>query len=124
VARAAPSETTTPAATGGPPRPWRRAGDGHRLLLRVRVTPKAAFDKVEGLAETPDGPAVQVKVRAAPADGTANRAVLETIADWLGRPKSSLALAVGAKSRIKMVALDATPENVGLLEQRCATLAA
>ncbi|MFV0296214.1 MAG: DUF167 family protein [Hyphomicrobiaceae bacterium] len=86
---------------------WRHDKAG--LLVRVRVTPKAQRDSVEGCETTADGEALKVRVRAVPADGAANTAVTRIVADWLGVPKSSVSLAAGGKSRIKtlLVAGDA-----------------
>lgn len=38
-----------------------------------------------------------------PEDGKANAALLALVADWLGVPKSKVALASGQKSRVKSV---------------------
>ncbi len=40
-----------------------------------------------------------------PEDGKANAALLALVADWLGVPKSKVALASGQKSRVKSVAV-------------------
>jgi uncharacterized protein (TIGR00251 family) len=80
-------------------RPWRPAKGG--LLLAVRVSPKASRDGVDGLTETPQGPALQVRVRALPAEGEANAAVATVVAKWLGIARSKVAVAHGHKSRIK-----------------------
>ena len=72
-----------------------------RLTLHVRVTSRSRRDSVAGLADTIDGPAVSVHVRAVPEDGAANAAVIATVAEWLGVPKTSVALSGGGKSRYK-----------------------
>jgi uncharacterized protein len=82
---------------------WRVAAAG--LVIRVRVTPKSSRDEVGALVDTADGPALAVKVRAVPADGAANTAVALALANWLGLPKSAVAMTAGAKSRIKSVTL-------------------
>lgn len=87
--------------TDAGPVPWNLIDGG--LSLRVRVTPKSSIDAVSGLCETPDGPAIQVKVRAVPADGAANSAVEKLIAKWLGLPKSAVSLHAGGKSRVKLL---------------------
>jgi len=81
--------------------PWRIVPDG--LVIRVRVTPKASRDAVEGIEDTADGPAVKARVRAVPEDGAANEAVEKLLAAWIGVAKSSVSLASGGKSRIKML---------------------
>ncbi len=79
--------------------PWRVAVTG--LLVRVRLTPKASRDAVEGLESTADGPALKARVRAVPEDGAANAAVEKLIAAWLGVAKSAVSLTAGGKSRVK-----------------------
>jgi uncharacterized protein len=91
-------------------RPW-RVGKDH-VLLRVRLTPKSASDAVEGLADTAEGCAVQVRVRAIPEDGAANAALENLIARWLGVPKSSVALSTGTKSRVKSIAIQGVPAEL------------
>ncbi|MBU1209899.1 MAG: DUF167 domain-containing protein [Alphaproteobacteria bacterium] len=95
------------------PVPWNPIDGG--LSLRVRVTPKSAADAIIGLCETPDGPAIQVKVRAIPAAGAANVAVEKLIAKWLGLPKSVVSLHSGGKSRVKLLhVLGDAPNLVGI----------
>lgn len=83
------------------PQPWSVTNLG--VVLRVRVTPKSSKDIVIGCCETPDGPAIQVKVRALPEDGAANAAIAKVLARWLDLPKSAVALKSGAKSRVKLL---------------------
>jgi uncharacterized protein len=68
------------------------------VTLLVRVTPRADRNSVVGVRG--DG-AVLVRVTAAPTDGQANKAVLETLADALKLKKSQLTLASGETSRDK-----------------------
>jgi uncharacterized protein len=82
-------------------RPWRVASAGIKML--VRATPKSAREGVDGLIATPQGPALAVRVRAAPDKGEANRAIERLVAEWLGVPKSRVAVPAGAKARIKTV---------------------
>ena len=83
--------------------PWIAAAGG--LRLRVRLTPKSRRDMVDGVADTAEGPALKVHVRALPEKGRANEALVETVADWLGVPKSTIEVAAGGKSRNKMLAI-------------------
>ncbi|MBN9278126.1 MAG: DUF167 domain-containing protein [Hyphomicrobium sp.] len=83
--------------------PWTRSSEG--VVLRVRVTPKSSKDVVEGLEATPQGPALKVRVRAVPDKGAANAAVAETVARWLGVPKSSVVLVSGSTARVKGLAI-------------------
>ena len=83
--------------------PWRPAGSG--LVVRVRVTPKASRDAIEGVEATAEGAALKARVRAVPADGAANAAVERLVAAWLGVAKSTVSLVSGAKSRIKTLSV-------------------
>jgi YggT family protein len=63
--------------------PWRISGA--HLLLAVRVTPRSSREIVEGIWHDADGGAwLSVKVRAAPDDGQANKAVIALLAKTLG----------------------------------------
>lgn len=69
--------------------------------LSVRVTPRASrSDVVE------DAGVIRVRVTVPPADGKANIAVQEALADALGIAKSRLRLVRGASARIKVFAID------------------
>ena len=92
------------------PVPWRR-GAGC-VIVRVRITPKSAKDTIDGVEETADGPALKARVRAVPADGAANAALMKLLADWLGVPKSGVALAHGGKSRLKSVEITGNAEEI------------
>ena len=83
-------------------------------MLAVRVSPRSAREGIDGLAETPEGPAVKVRVRAVPADGEANAAVEAVVAEWLGLPGRQVAVARGHKSRFKMLEIGGEP---GVLEK-------
>lgn len=95
--------------------PWRIGGPG--LLVRVRLTPKASRDAIEGLETTAEGPALKARVRAVPQDGEANAAAERLVADWLGMPRSSVSLASGGKSRVKTLAVAG---DAGALASRAA----
>jgi uncharacterized protein YggU (UPF0235/DUF167 family) len=89
----------------------------------VRVTPKSARDGVEGTAETAQGPALAVRVRAVADKGEANRAVEAVVAQWLGVAKRSVAVAAGGKSRVKTLAIAGQPVRLAaLIETRLAEL--
>lgn len=89
-------------------RPWRTAKGG--LVLQVRLTPKSSRDGVQGLKDARDGSRLGITVRAIPAKGEANAALIGVLAKWLGLPQDRLELAAGGKSRSKSVAIagDAT----------------
>ena len=101
--------------------PWRPSKDG--VTVRVRVTPKSSKDGIDGVEETAEGPAFRARVRAIPADGEANAAVLELLATWLGVAKSRLALVSGAKSRVKSFAVTGEGADLeAILVQKSAAL--
>jgi uncharacterized protein len=70
------------------------------VTLSVRVTPRADRNSVVGVRD--DG-VVLVRVTAAPTDGQANKAVLETLAGALNLKKSQLSLVGGETSRDKRI---------------------
>lgn len=69
--------------------------------LNLRVTPKAARNRVE---ETPDG--LRVLTTTVPEGGKANQAVAKLLANALGVAKSRLTLLRGATSRDKVFRVD------------------
>lgn len=73
-----------------------------RCRLRVRVTPRAALDQVDGVQALADGQQVlAVRVRAMPSDGAANRAVCALVARHLDLPPSAVAVERGSQARLK-----------------------
>jgi uncharacterized protein YggU (UPF0235/DUF167 family) len=74
----------------------------------VRVTPRAGRDEVAGVGSAGE---LLVKVRAAPADGAANAAVLRIIAAAAGVAPSRLQLVRGATSRTKIVSIGGVAES-------------
>jgi hypothetical protein len=74
----------------------------------VRVTPRAGRDEVAGVGAVGE---LLVKVRAAPADGAANAALLRTIAAAAGVAPSRLQLVRGATSRTKIVSIEGVVES-------------
>lgn len=90
--------------------PWPMAGG--TVVLRVRLTPRGGRDAIDGLAATPDGPAVKARVRAAPENNAANDALVELTAVWLGLPRRDVGLAGGHTSRTKSVAIAGDPADI------------
>ncbi len=66
-------------------------------------------------------PVLKAYVTTPPEDGKANAALVVLIADWLGMPKSSVAMVGGQKSRLKSVSVAGDPNK--LLEKVAALLA-
>jgi uncharacterized protein (TIGR00251 family) len=100
---------------------WRIGASG--LLVLARVTPKSARDGIEGIVDTPEGPALKVRVRAVAEDGKANRSVEAVIAQWLGVAKTRVTVAQGGKARLKTLGIDGRPEDLEpLIAARIAAL--
>jgi len=84
--------------------PWRAGANG--IIVVCRLTPKGGRDALEGIATLGDGARVILaRVRAAPEDGRANKALCALLASALGVAPSHVGLAAGGKSRIKQVAI-------------------
>ena len=95
-------------------RPWRASKGGLRML--ARVTPRSARDGVDGLAQTADGPALRVRVRAVAEKGKANAAVESVVAQWLGLAKTLVRVAQdSSKSRIKTIDIAGAPAELEAL---------
>jgi len=74
------------------------------LVVHVRMTPKAAFDRIDGVETRDDGKMVlRVRVRAVPENGKANNALLKLVGKSLSLPGGKLSLVAGQKSRIKRI---------------------
>ena len=92
-------------------RPWRVSGDG--FVVAVLLTPKAAFNRIEGITELADGRNVlQARVRAAPEKGKANAALEALLAKVLGVPKSAVRVIAGRTSRLKSVQVAGHPDSI------------
>lgn len=91
---------------------WRRTDSG--IELRLRLTPKASADRIEGVERRDDGKKyLAARVRAVPEDGKANEALIALIAKHFRTAKSRVKIVGGQTSRIKAIAvagLDAPPD--------------
>ena len=72
------------------------------VVVALHVQPGARRTAIVG----PHGDRLKVTVASPPADGRANAALLEFLADRLSLPKSCLRLMSGASSREKRIAVD------------------
>jgi uncharacterized protein YggU (UPF0235/DUF167 family) len=80
--------------------------------LVVRLTPKAAQERIDGWGADEHGrPVLKVRVRAAPIEGRANDALIALIAGALKLPKSKLALVSGETSRLKALEIEGLDDN-------------
>ncbi|MFP1131940.1 DUF167 domain-containing protein [Asticcacaulis sp. W401b] len=79
--------------------------------LVVRLTPKAAADRVDGWDRDEQGrPYLKVRVTAAPIEGRANEALIAFLAKRLKLPKSRLSLLAGDTSRLKQIEVEGLDE--------------
>jgi uncharacterized protein YggU (UPF0235/DUF167 family) len=83
-----------------------------------RLTPKSSKDSIDGLVETADGPAIQAHVRALPENGAANAALEKLVAHWLDRPKRSVSLMTGGRSRLKSLRIEGDPDELEFILQK------
>ncbi len=101
---------TRPAVPALPPFVTASA-DGVRVA--VRLTPRASRNAVAGLAPAADGSvALKVEVTAPPEDGKANAALTRLLAGEWGVARSTIAVAVGATSRTKTLAVRGDPADL------------
>jgi uncharacterized protein len=71
-------------------------------VLQVRVKPQA---RIDALIEQPDGSWL-AQVKAAPAEGAANEALIRLIASHFGLRRGQVRIKSGASSRAKRVEID------------------
>ena len=92
--------------------PWRHSTGG--ISVALRVTPRAGRDDIDGIETLSDGRSVvKLRVRAIADGGEANRAVVALLAKVLRVPKAKVRLISGATSRLKQVAIDGDPAELG-----------
>lgn len=85
--------------------PWRPVSGG--LALSLRVTPKAGRDAIGGIEQLADGRrVVKARVRAVPAEGEANRALIRLVATALDVAPRRVHVEAGATARIKRVMIE------------------
>lgn len=88
---------------------------GGKVLLRLRVQPRASRDSIRC---DPEG-GIRVTLTAPPVDGAANKALCAYIAKQLGIPQRAVHVDSGAKSRTKTVSVHGVSLEAvqGLLSQ-------
>jgi len=88
--------------------PFRLRDDG--IDLFVRLTPKAALDRIQGVETTADGRShLKARVRAVPENGAANQALERLVAKALGVPASAVAVVAGGTARLKTLRIAGEP---------------
>jgi uncharacterized protein YggU (UPF0235/DUF167 family) len=83
-----------------------RNRSGPLSRLRVRLTPSGGADRIDGRACDDRGPFLKARVRAAPENNKANRALEALIAKAFGVAKSKVSVSRGAASRMKTLEID------------------
>ncbi|MGX1098329.1 DUF167 family protein [Amorphus sp. MBR-141] len=92
------------------------------VTVRVRLTPRADRDAVDGVRTLSDGSEVlAARVRAIADKGKANKALEALLAATFGLPKSAVSLRSGHTARIKTVRLEGDPNAI---EATCRALPA
>jgi uncharacterized protein (TIGR00251 family) len=82
--------------------PWRSVPGG--VLLVVRVTPRASRNAIAGIGRDAEGRAILlVRIAAPPAEGAANAALIDLLADALQVRKRDVQLQAGATGRTKQL---------------------
>lgn len=98
----------------------RTSADGIELI--VRLTPRASRDAIEGVGAAADGKEyLQVRVRAVPAEGAANAALIALLAKALDVPKSTIRVVSGAAQRLKRVEVMGAPSDLARRATQLAT---
>ena len=81
------------------------------MRVAVRLTPRAASDRLDGWSRDEAGrPVLNARVRAAPVEGEANAALEALLATALFRPRSAVRVVKGGSSRLKQVEIDGVEE--------------
>jgi len=98
-------------------KPWSLVADG--VGLTIRLTPKGGRDAIDGVGALADGRiALMARVRAAPADGEANAALIRLIAKVVGVPLRDIALTAGTTARVKRLVISGDgPTLIAALEK-------
>ena len=85
--------------------------------VAVKLTPGASVDRIDGWDVDVEGrPVLKVRVRARPVEGEANAALILLLAKSLGLSRSSVSLARGGQSRLKMIEVEGL-DDAGLRER-------
>ena len=91
--------------------PLRQREDGVDLF--VRLTPKAAMDRIDGIETAADGRShLKARVRAVPENGAANQALQRLVAKALGVPASAVSVVAGATARLKTLRVNGDPAEL------------
>jgi hypothetical protein len=75
---------------------------GRDSRFAVRLTPRSAADRVDGVVEGE----LRARVSAPAVDGAANTALIRLLADELGVARRDVRIVAGASSRRKLIVVD------------------
>ncbi len=93
------------------PNPYRAVPGGVRV--RVRLSPKAAANRLGGIFDNGNGErALKAAVTAAPEGGKANRALIKMLAREWRLPKTGMSIAAGAARRNKTLFIEGDAEMI------------
>ena len=82
------------------------------ITFTIKVQPRARKNAITGTV----GDALKLALTAPPLEGKANAAVIDFLADFFDIPRSSVTIASGATSRLKVIRISGA--NLQTLEQR------
>ena len=92
--------------------PWRYSTQG--ISVALRVMPRGGRDGIDGLEMLANGrTVVKVRVRTIAEGGEANRAVIALLSEALGVARGRVRILSGATSRLKQIAIDGDPAELG-----------
>jgi len=110
-----PTSSTSSLSDSGSP--FSARADGVRVA--VRLSPRAAQDRIQGTAVEADGSrSLKCAVSAAAVEGKANRALVRLLAKSWHLPKSSIELIRGAAERRKLLHIKGEPRALVALLDR------
>jgi uncharacterized protein len=91
--------------------PVAAVADGVRV--RLRLTPKAARDRIDGIAaDAEGGRLLKVSVTTVPEDGKANAALIKLLSKEWRIPKSTITVVQGATDRRKVLHITGEPGDL------------
>lgn len=83
------------------------------MRLSVRLTPKAAAERIVGVVENGHGGwALKIGVTAPPVDGKANDALIKLLARRFGLKQRDFAIASGSTDRSKVIEIHGDPTTL------------
>ena len=86
------------------------------LTFAVRLTPRAAEERIDGVKELADGiEVVAARVRAVPEKGAANVALVALLARHFGVAKSAVTIVSGGAARLKRVRIEGEVAGLALI---------